>query len=55
VSDDQPEEDEGGESACLAHLICPECCVVLDGAEHLKDCSWADPEKGLSTIGNLKS
>jgi tellurite resistance-related uncharacterized protein len=27
--------DEGGEPACLAHLLCPECGAVLDGGSHL--------------------
>ena len=32
--------DEGGEAACWAHLLCPECGVVLDGARHAKECSF---------------
>jgi hypothetical protein len=31
-------DDEGGESACWAHLLCPECGVVLDGEPHLDGC-----------------
>jgi len=30
--------DEGGEAACLAQLVCPECGVVLDGGAHRPDC-----------------
>lgn len=30
--------DEGGEVACFAHLLCPECGAVLDGQSHVKDC-----------------
>jgi tellurite methyltransferase len=33
--------DEGGESACMAHQICPECGAVLDGGSHLSDCGSA--------------
>ena len=28
--------EAGGESACLAHLLCPECGVVLDSGSHRK-------------------
>jgi hypothetical protein len=32
--------DEGGEPACYAHLVCPECgCVVTEG--HSPGCSEA--------------
>jgi hypothetical protein len=33
-------EDEGGESACFAHLTCPECGVMFDGSAHLTECHW---------------
>jgi hypothetical protein len=29
----------GGESACWAHLLCPECGALLDGTGHGKGCS----------------
>ncbi len=29
MSDVGFEPDEGGEAACYAHLVCPECGVVL--------------------------
>ena len=32
------EAGEGGETACWAHLLCPECGVVLDGGPHLGSC-----------------
>ena len=32
------EPDEGGEQACWAGLLCPECGVVLDGGPHRKGC-----------------
>jgi hypothetical protein len=37
----QPVERGGGETACWAHLLCPECGVVLDGGAHTKDCSFS--------------
>jgi hypothetical protein len=30
--------DEGGEAACFAHLVCPDCGVVLDGSGHRRGC-----------------
>jgi hypothetical protein len=30
--------DQGGEPACLAHLVCPDCGVVLDGSPHRQGC-----------------
>jgi len=35
VTDDCVEEG-GGESACYAHLICPECGTVLDDTAHVR-------------------
>lgn len=29
----QPEPDQGGDPACWAHLLCPECGTVLDGED----------------------
>ena len=31
--------EQGGEPACLAHLVCPDCGVVLDGGPHRPGCS----------------
>jgi uncharacterized protein DUF3565 len=31
----------GGEAACFAHLVCPDCGVVLDGGAHRADCTFA--------------
>jgi tellurite resistance-related uncharacterized protein len=31
--------EEGGESACLAHLLCPDCGVVLDRSGHVAGCA----------------
>jgi hypothetical protein len=39
-SGDDPARDEGGESACLAHLLCTECGVVLVAGGHAADCSF---------------
>ena len=33
-----PEHAAGGEAACLAHLLCPDCGVVLDGGAHRPGC-----------------
>jgi len=35
-------ENDGGESACWAHLLCPECGAVLDGGSHMDNCSHND-------------
>jgi hypothetical protein len=40
MSENAPTDDEGGESSCYAHLICPECGIVLDGSAHSKECTW---------------
>jgi len=40
-------EEGGGESACFAHLICPECGTVLDDTAHRKDCSWMNSESRI--------
>ena len=29
---------DGGDDACWAHLLCPDCGVVLDGSEHDLTC-----------------
>jgi hypothetical protein len=33
--------DQGGESACLSHLVCPDCGAVLDGGSHRPNCASA--------------
>jgi hypothetical protein len=40
MTENAPGDDEGGESSCYAHLICPECGTVLDGSTHSKECRW---------------
>lgn len=37
----RPSPDVGGEAACLAHLVCPECGAVLDGGTHRPGCASA--------------
>jgi hypothetical protein len=44
--DPEPEEIEGGEAACFAHLLCEECGAVQPGPHHA-GCSAA-PEDGRS-------
>ena len=44
---------EAGEGACYAHLICPECGTVLDGAGHRNGCTWMDPDGGVA-MDNLE-
>lgn len=34
-------DEAGGEAACYAHLVCPECGVVLDGSPHRQGCASA--------------
>jgi len=36
-----PVSEAGGEAACLAHVLCPECGVVLGGSPHRPDCAAA--------------
>ncbi len=31
--------DEGGDPVCWAHLLCPECGIVLEGGSHRSGCS----------------
>lgn len=38
----QEPPEQGGETACWAHLICPECGTVIDGGPHLGDCHSSD-------------
>jgi tellurite resistance-related uncharacterized protein len=37
----QEAPEQGGETACWAHLLCPECGAVLDGGPHLDGCASA--------------
>ena len=35
--------DRGGESACFAGVVCPDCGVVLDGSPHRAGCAAGRP------------
>jgi tellurite methyltransferase len=35
-------DDQGGETACWAHLLCQECGAVLEGGSHMDSCSHND-------------
>jgi hypothetical protein len=48
------EDDAGGESACFAHLICPECGVVLDGAQLHQGCTWVDTISGRGAMDRFE-
>jgi hypothetical protein len=48
-------DDEGGESACFAHLICPECGAVLEGSDHAIGCTWVDPGAAIDPPDGLES
>ena len=37
----QGDPEQGGDTACWAHLLCPECGAVLDGGPHSESCSSA--------------
>jgi hypothetical protein len=39
-SRDEP-SDAGGESACFAHLVCPDCGIVVGDAPHRRGCEFA--------------
>lgn len=40
----QPDDpaDQGGDPACWANLVCPECGVVMDGSPHKAGCPGGD-------------
>jgi len=44
MPDERSDDTEGGESACFAHLICPECGVVLGDTTHVDGCTWVAAE-----------
>jgi hypothetical protein len=44
VAEDRIGDDEGGESACFAHLICTECGVVPVDSDHVPGCTWFDTD-----------
>jgi hypothetical protein len=36
--------EQGGEAACFAKLVCPDCGVVLDGSPHRPGCTSDEAE-----------
>jgi hypothetical protein len=48
---DEVRDEQGGESACYAHLTCPECGVVLDGSEHDPTCQWEQVDLDIRPSG----
>lgn len=54
MTDDNIDVDEGGESACFAHLICPECGTVLDGSAHDPECAGWDSNRGPNPARRLE-
>src|SRR5665213_2262632 len=46
-------EDQGGDSACWAHLLCPECGCVLDQGVHFGNCRF-DSDQGALGFGRLQ-
>jgi len=46
-------EDQGGDPACWAHLLCPECGCVLDQGVHFGNCRF-DSEQGALGFGRLQ-
>ena len=46
-------EDQGGDPACWAHLLCPECGCVLDQGVHFGHCRF-DSEQGAFGSGRLQ-
>ena len=36
--------EQGGDPACYAHLLCPECATLLDDRNHTPSCRWTAPD-----------
>jgi hypothetical protein len=47
---DDLKREEGGEAACYAHLICPQCATVLDGSDHAVGCPWVFEDPVTSPV-----
>jgi hypothetical protein len=54
MAENDSEDAGGGESACFAHLICPDCGIVMDGTAHVQDCKWVDNAPD-PTVSKLRS
>ena len=48
MADGRAREDEGGESACYAHLACPQCGAILDDPGHSTQCQWPQPDRDIA-------
>ena len=48
---DREPQDEGGDAACWAHLVCPECGAVTDGSgtAPVPDACEGDPQASTSS------
>jgi len=44
---DREDRDEGGDPACWAGLLCPECGAVLDGGAHRPDCQQTTQNRNV--------
>lgn len=47
--------DEGGDPACWAGLLCPECGAVLDGGSHRPGCRLAAGRRPSAISASLRS
>ena len=36
-------DPSGGEAACMAHLVCESCGILIDGSEHRAGCTFVSP------------
>jgi hypothetical protein len=49
---DEDDFEEGGDPACWAGLLCPDCGAVLDGSPHRERCGRATAGVELLTVGH---
>ena len=38
---ESPIDEAGGETSCYAHLVCPDCGIVVDASAHRAWCTLA--------------
>ncbi len=50
MTNDEGHSDEGGDSACFLHKVCPECGVVIGDQDHQQGCTYVDPESTLDPM-----
>jgi hypothetical protein len=53
VTDRRVEDGEGGESACYAHLTCPECGTVVDGTGPRDNCTWRGIQRRIELTRDM--